>query len=543
MARSFRKKDSSGAVAVDRHPVDQMLPVGQLFLYGLQHVMSMYAGVVAVPLIVGTALGLAFADLAYLLTAALLVSGLATLLQTLGFWKIGARLPLVQGTSFAAVASMLAIGKDAGGGVVGLQYIFGAVLVAGVVGFLLSGVFNRLLHFFPPVVTGSVITVIGISLLPVAIRWAGGGVVAREDFGSLSNVGLAGLTLLIILLIYRFLPGFFSRIAILAGLIVGALVAIAMGKADFSRLGQAQWFAVSTPFHFGPPQFAIAAIISMIIVMLVIMVETTADILAIGEVVDRPADARAVVGGLRADTLATAVSGGLLNSFSASAFAQNVGLVAITGIKSRFVVAASGVILVALGLFPKIGAIVAAIPLPVLGGAGLALFATVAASGIRALSRVSYEGNNNLIIVALSIGMGVIPIAVPTFYHSFPSWFQTIFDSGISSAAVTAVALNLLFNVGRSGEDKEAAIFAESPTVGVTPDYDVPGGVGRDNVAGSVDTDDQGSIIAREYDVRHVREHRTPEDVLDAEHGHRHGHESTPRQPGPELPRQSPPER
>ena len=319
-------------------------------------------------------------------------------------------------------------------------------------------------------------------------------------------------------MIYRFLPGFFSRIAILAGLVVGALVAAALGMADFSRIGQAQWFAVSTPFHFGPPQFAVAAIISMIIVMLVIMAETTADILAIGEVVDRPADGRTVVAGLRADCLSTAVSGGLLNSFSASAFAQNVGLVAITGIKSRFVVAASGVILVVLGLFPKIGAIVAAIPLPVLGGAGLALFATVAASGIRALSRVSYEGNNNLIIVALSIGMGVIPIAVPTFYEHFPSWFQTIFDSGISSAAVTAVLLNLLFNVGRR-ESKEAAIVAESPTVGVTPDYDVPGGVGRENVPGAVDTDDQGSIIAREYDARHSREHRTPEDVLDAEHG------------------------
>jgi uric acid transporter len=473
MARTFRRNPGP-ADAAERHPVDRMLPVGQLFLYGLQHVMSMYAGVVAVPLIVGTALGLPFADLAYLLTAALLVSGLATLLQTLGVWRIGARLPLVQGTSFAAVASMLAIGRDAGGGVVGLQHIFGAVLVAGVIGFLLSGVFNRLLRFFPPVVTGSIITVIGISLLPVAIRWAGGGTVTSESFGSPSNIGLAALTLLIILLIYRFLPGFLSRIAILTGLVLGALVAVVLGKTDFSRLGQAEWFAVSTPFHFGPPQFAVAAVISMTIVMLVIMTETTADILAVGEVVDRPADGPTVVGGLRADCLATAVSGGLLNSFSASAFAQNVGLVAITGVKSRFVVAAGGVILVVLGLFPKIGAIVAAIPLPVLGGAGLALFATVAASGIRALSRVDYEGNNNLVIVALSLGMGVIPIAVPTFYEHFPSWFQTVFDSGISSAAVTAVLLNLLFNVGRSGTRREAAIFAESPTVGVTPEYDVP---------------------------------------------------------------------
>ena len=477
----------------DTHPVDQVLPVGSMVVYGLQHVMSMYAGVVAVPLVVGQALGLSFSDLAYLLTAALLVSGLATLLQTLGIWRIGARLPLVQGTSFAAVASMLAIGKDAGGGTQALQVIFGAILVAGLIGFLLSGVFQRLLHYFPPVVTGSIITVIGISLLPVAIKWAGGGSnTEAPTFGTVSNIGLAGFTLLVILLIYRFLPTFFSRIAILVGLVVGAGVAAALGKADFSQVGSAPWFAVSTPFHFGPPLFNIAAIISMTIVMLVIMTETTADILAIGEVVGRPADGRAVVGGLRADCLATAVSGGLLNSFSASAFAQNVGLVAITGIKSRFVVATSGVILVVLGLFPKVGAIVAAIPLPVLGGAGIALFATVAASGIRALSRVDYDGNNNLVIVAIAVGMGVIPIAVPTFYEQFPSWFQTIFDSGISSAAVTAVLLNLLFNVRRSGKRREAAIFAEAPTPGVTPDYDVPGG----RVPAAADTHDQEPVLA-----------------------------------------------
>jgi xanthine permease len=477
MTTRFRLRGTRGPDRSEVHSVDEVLPVGSLILYGLQHVMSMYAGVVAVPLVVGEALGLPFADLTYLLTATLLVSGLATLLQTLGVWRIGARLPLVQGASFAAVASMLAVGRGAGGGRYALEVIFGAILVAGVIGFLLAGVFHRLLDFFPPVVTGSVITVIGLSLLPVAIGWAGGGSdTDSPDFAGMSDVGLAGLTLVIILAIYRFLPAFFSRIAILLGLVVGTLVAVATGKADFGDVGQASWFAVSTPFHFGPPVFEVAAIVSMTIVMLVIMTETTADILAVGEVVGRPADGRAVVGGLRADCLATAVSGGLLNSFSASAFAQNVGMVAITGVRSRFVVATGGVILVVLGLFPKIGAVVAAVPQPVLGGAGLALFATVAASGIRTLSRVSYEGNNNLIVVAVAIGMGVIPIAAPTFYAHFPSWFQTVFDSGISSAAVTAVLLNLLFNVRRGRDRREAALVAEGPTAGVTPDYDTPGG-------------------------------------------------------------------
>jgi uracil-xanthine permease len=325
------------------------------------------------------------------------------------------------------------------------------------------------------VVTGSIITVIGVSLLPVAVRWAGGGA-GSDHFGAPANIGLAGLTLLLILLIYRFLPGFFSRIAILVGLAAGTLIAWPLGMVDFSRIGEASWFAVSTPFHFGMPTFQFAAILSMVIVMLVIMTETTADLLAIGEIVGRPADGKTVVAGLRADCAATAVSGGLLNGFPCSAFAQNVGLVAITGIKSRYVVAGSGVILLALGLLPKLGAIIASIPLPVLGGAGLALFGTVAASGIRALSRVDYEGNANLVIVAVAMGMGVLPIAVPEFYEEFPAWFGTIFESGISAAAVTAVLLNLLFNVvGRKATD-EGPIFAEAPPPGVTPDYDQPGG-------------------------------------------------------------------
>ena len=440
------------------HPVDEVLPTGTLVLYGLQHVMTMYAGLVAVPLIVGQALGLPFADISYLLAATLFVAGLATVLQTIGVWRVGARLPLVQGVSFAAVASMIAIGTGAGGGRHGLTMIFGATLVAGLVGVLLAPLFHRLIRLFPPVVTGTVITVIGVSLLPVAIRWASG---AGDDRpGDPASIGLAAFTLLVIVLVYRFLPGFWSRIAILLSLVAGTVLAAAVGMADFSRVGEASWFAVSTPFHFGTPQFSIAAIISMTVVMLVIMTETTADLLAVGEIVGRRAAGPDVVAGLRADTLATAVSGGLLNSFPASAFAQNVGLVAITGIRSRFVVAMGGVILVVLGLFPKLGAVIASVPQPVLGGAGLALFATVAASGIRSLARVDFDGQANLVIVAVALGLGILPIAAPDFYHDFPEWFRTVFDSGISAAAVAAVLLNLLFHGTR---DREGPIAAEAP--------------------------------------------------------------------------------
>ncbi len=453
----------------EKHPVDEILPAPRMFVYGLQHVMSMYAGVVAVPLIIGTALKLSGVELTYLVAAGLFMSGVATLIQTLGFWKIGARQPIVQGTSFAAVSTMLTIGT-AKGGLDGLRAIFGALLLASVIAFFIAPIFTKLLRFFPEVVTGTVITVIGISLLPVAITWAGGGAGAK-GFGDPKNVGLAAITILIIVFIYRFLPAFLSRVAILLGLILGTLVAIPFGATDFSRIGDASIFQIVTPFHFGLPTFAVGATLSMIVVMLVIMTETTADILAIGEVIDRPADQQTVTNGLRADMGATALAS-VFNGFSVSAFAQNVGLVAITGIKSRFVVAVSGVILVFLGLFPVLGALVNLVPLPVLGGAGLVLFGTVAASGIRTLSKVDFSGNANLVIVAVALSMGIIPIAVPTIYNAFPSWFTVVFDSGITAAAISAVLLNILFNIVGRTEGAEGPIFAEAPPIASISDED-----------------------------------------------------------------------
>jgi len=463
---------SSQTAPVGQHPVNQVLPAPQMFLYGLQHVLSMYAGVVAVPLIIGTALKLSPTDITYLVSAGLFMSGVATLLQTLGIWQIGARQPIVQGTSFAAVSTMLAVGAAQGGGTAGLRAIFGALLLAGLAGFLIAPIFTRLLRFFPEVVTGTVITIIGVSLLPVAIRWAGGGTPGvTPTFGAPKNIALAAITMAIIVGIYRFLPPFLSRVAILLGLVFGTVVAIPFGVTNFSRIADASIFQLTTPFHFGLPTFAIGATISMFIVMLVIMTETTADILAIGQIIDKPADRQQVTNGLRADMLATAVAA-VFNGFSVSAFAQNVGLVAITGIKSRFVVAVGGGILVFLGLFPVLGALVALVPLPVLGGAGLALFGTVAASGIRTLSRVDFSGNANIVIVAFSIGMGIIPIAVPSFYDKFPEWFQVIFDSGITSAAITAVLLNFVFNIAGRSPDDEGPLFAEGPAPAAISDVD-----------------------------------------------------------------------
>ena len=439
---------------VGQRPEDEKYSIGRTYLYGLQHIMTMYGGVIAPPLIVGQAAGLDGAQIGMLVSAALLVSGAATILQTVGIPFFGSQLPLVQGISFASVSTMVAVAMGDGG----LPAVFGSIIVAGVIGLAISPFFAQIIRFFPPVVTGTIITVIGISLLPVAVRWMMGGNATADDWGSVPNVTLAVVTLIIVLALSRFLQGTISRLSILLGLVLGTLVALPFGMADFSTVGDGQMAALPTPFEFGMPVFQIGAIISMTVVILVIMTETTADIIAVGEIIDTKVDARRVGDGLRADMIATAVAP-VFNTFPASAFAQNVGLVAITGIKSRWAVAAGGSVLFVLGLLPVLGRVVAAIPMPVLGGAGIVLFGSVAASGIRTLSRVKYDGNLNLTLVAVAISFGVIPIAVPEFYDQFPEWVGMIFHSGISAASIVAVVLNIVFNEVRSGRAEQPSVF------------------------------------------------------------------------------------
>ncbi|XER08569.1 Uric acid transporter UacT [Sporomusa rhizae] len=433
-----------------KHPVDEMLPLGQLFTYGLQHVLAMYAGAVAVPLIVANALGLSQEQLIYLINADLFTCGLATLIQTLGFWNMGIRIPVIQGVTFAAVTPMIIIGKTHG-----LTGIYGAVIVAGIVTYLMSPYFSRLIRFFPPVVTGTIITVIGVTLMPVAVRWAAGGNPAAKDFAAFPYICMALVTLVIVLFFYRKFTGFLSNIAVLLGLICGTVIAYFFGMVNFSQVSTAAWLGVTTPFAFGMPTFDLASIAAMVLVMLVVMTETTGDCIAIGEIIDKPVTQQDLTRGLRADGFST-ILGGVLNSFPYTAFAQNVGLVGLTRVKSRFVVAAAGAILVILGLFPKVAAVIAAIPNPVLGGAGIAMFGMVAASGIKTLSKVSFDGTHNIMVVAISLGVGMITLAVPNFYHNFPSWAQVILHSGITAGSVTAILLNAVLN----GTDKpaEAAI-------------------------------------------------------------------------------------
>ncbi|MFP5316379.1 MAG: nucleobase:cation symporter-2 family protein, partial [Actinomycetes bacterium] len=441
-----------------QRPEDERLPLGRTFAYGFQHVLTMYGGIIAVPLIVGTAAGLPQEDIAVLIASCLFVGGAATILQSYGVKFFGSQLPLVQGVSFAGVATMTAI--LSGGG--GLPTVFGAVLAASVIGLLLAPFFAKIIKFFPPVVTGVIITTIGLTLMPVAANWAMGGNPSADNYGSLTNIALAAGTLALVLLLSKLGSAAISRLSILLAIVAGTVIAALLGLADFSNVGNGAVFAFPQPFAFGWPVFDLAAIISMTIVILVCMTETTADILAVGEIAKTKVNSRRIADGLRADMLSSALAP-VFNSFAQTAFAQNVGLVAITGIRSRYVVSAGGLIMVILGLLPVLGRLVAAVPTPVLGGAGIVLFGTVAASGIRTLAKVDYEGNMNLVIVAVSLAFGMIPVVSRTFYDEFPTWFGIIFHSGISSAAIMAVLLNLLFNHLKTGNPDRASVFAASP--------------------------------------------------------------------------------
>jgi len=422
------------------HPVDEVLPARQLFTFGLQHVLVMYAGAVAVPLILGSALGLTQAQVVTLINANLLTSGVATLLQTLGLWRFGARLPLIQGCSFIALAPMIMIGKE-----FGLPHVFGAVIAAGALTVAIAPLFSRLLRFFPPVVIGSLITVIGISLMPAAAIWLGGGQPGTADFGKPANLMLGVATVAMTLVIHARFRGFIGNLSVLLGLIAGSVVAVTCGMADFSRVADATWFELSAPMAFGAPQFAFTPVLIMLLAMLVIMAETTGNCLAIGKLTGKPTDQRTLGNAFRADGLSTML-GGLFNSFPYNAFTQNTGLIALSGVKSRFVVAAAGAIMVLMGLFPKLGALIASVPTPVLGGCAIVMFGMTTVAGIQELARVRFEGTRNGLVVAVSVSLGVLPMSMPALFEHVSGPLKLVLESGIFLAAVSAILLNLLLN-------------------------------------------------------------------------------------------------
>ncbi len=463
-------------MTVSVHPVDEVLPAPRLLALGLQHVLVMYAGAVAVPLIIGRALKLPPQDVAFLISADLFACGLATLVQCIGFPGVGIRLPVMMGVTFASVGPMLSM---AAAPEIGLLGIYGSVIAAGIFGIIVAPFISRLLPLFPPVVTGTIIMVIGISLMRVGINWAGGGLpvltrvidgvphtYANPGYGQLQGLGIALFVLCVILALIKWGTGFLANVSVLLGIIAGAILASLLGVMHFDKVGTAGWADIVLPFHFGMPQFHLVPIVTMCIVMIVVMIESLGMFLALGEITGKTVDRDALTKGLRADGVGTLL-GGIFNTFPYTSFSQNVGLVGVTGVRSRWVTIAGGGIMLVLGLLPKMAALVEAVPQVVLGAAGLVMFGMVAATGARILTAVDFKTNQrNLFVVAISVGFGLIPLVAPNFFKALPHDLHPLLESGILLCALVAVILNAFFNGVSSAEtaNAEAAGVAAAAT-------------------------------------------------------------------------------
>lgn len=410
----------------------------QVLSLGLQHVLAMYAGAVVVPLIIGGALKLSTMDIAYLIAVDLLTSGIATLLQVLKTRYSGIGLPVVLGCNFTAVGPIIAIGAE-----YGLPAVYGAILSAGIFLFAFSGAFAKIVKFFPPVVIGSVVTLIGITLIPAAMNNMAGGE-GSADFGSMENVLLALGTLAFILILYRLSKGFIRAISVLMGMVAGTIIATLMGKVDFTSVHQASWFQIPEPFYFSTPTFEISAILAMIIVTMISVFESTGVFMALSNICNQPLTEHDLSRGYRAEGIATII-GSIFNAFPYTTYSQNVGLVQLSNVKTRDVIFAAGGILVIIGLIPKIAAITTVIPNSVLGGAMVAMFGMVVASGIRILSAIDFKKTENLLIIACSIGMGLGVTTVPDLFKAMPDGVQILTSNGIVVGSLTAIVLHLFF--------------------------------------------------------------------------------------------------
>ncbi|MEO8248075.1 MAG: nucleobase:cation symporter-2 family protein, partial [Burkholderiales bacterium] len=429
--------------------------------------------------------------------ADLFVCGIVTLIQSFGLTQwFGIKLPVMMGVTFAAVGPMVAM-ANANPGTDGARAIFGAIIGAGVIAMLIAPVMGRLLRFFPPVVTGTIIAIIGISLMRVGVGWAMGGpaflaqrtdvpkligmvdsakaaalaaggaaavklgpipMVDNPSYGALDNMGIAAFVLVVILLLVKFGRGFVANIAVLLGIIVGCVIAYAMDKMHFDKVANAHWFDVVLPFSFGMPIFDWALILTMTLVMIVVMIESVGMFLALSEITGKDINQSQLTAGLRTDGLGTVI-GGIFNTFPYTSFSQNVGLVGVTGVRSRFVCVAAGLIMIVLGLLPKMAAAVESVPTFVLGGAGLVMFGMVAATGIRILTNVDFKHNrHNLYIVAIAIGFGLMPLVAPRWMQQLPHSLHSLLESGILLTAVSAVLLNFFFNGAKA--DASGAIEA-----------------------------------------------------------------------------------
>ena len=417
--------------------VEDKPPFGLSLLLAAQHLLAALGGIIAVPLVIGNVLKLPTADTITLVNAALLVSGLVTVVQCRGLGPIGIRLPSVMGTSFTFVAAALAIGFSE----YGISGILGASLVGSLVMIVGSFFMPSIRKLFPPVVTGTVVMMIGLSLIPVAVDWFAGGQRGDADYATPANLMMATFVLVIVIVLVQWGKGIFSAAAIVIGMMTGYIVALALGWVSFDGVKNADIFALPQPLHFGL-SFPISGIIGMSIAYLVTIVESSGNFLALGNATQTELTGKHLRGGVLADGLGSALAA-IMSTTPFSSFSQNIGVISLTGVASRYVVALTGVLLVLAGLFPVFGALIVSIPLPVLGGAGLMMFAMIIAAGIQMLDTVERSRRNGLII-AISIGCGLAVTTRPELLDKLPHFFKEVLGSGITVGSLLAIILNLI---------------------------------------------------------------------------------------------------
>ncbi|WEG76427.1 nucleobase:cation symporter-2 family protein [Vagococcus intermedius] len=412
----------------------------------------MYAGAVAVPLLIGTGLNFNQEQMTYLISIDIFMCGVATLLQLTVNRFFGIGLPVVLGCAIQAVAPLILIGNKNGIGA-----IYGAIIASGIFIVLIAGFFSKIKKLFPPIVTGTVITVIGLTLIPVAVGKMGGGDPSASNFGDLINLGLAFITIFLIIGTQIFARGFMKSVGVLIGLIGGTLIAAVLGQVDLSAISAAPTFHVPQPFYFGKPTFDIWSILLIIIISIVSLVESTGVYFALGDIVEKPVTEDDLKRGYRAEGLAV-ILGGIFNTFPYTGFSQNVGLVQLSGIKTRQPIYFSAFFLILLGLFPKVGAMAQVIPESVLGGGMLVMFGMVAVQGMKMLSQADLADEKNLLIITVSIGFGLGFNMLPGLFNQLPETVQMFTGNGIVISSLTAIILNLLCH-GLTQEQKRAVVI------------------------------------------------------------------------------------
>ena len=422
---------------------DYELPMGPRVALGLQHVLAMFASNVTPSIIIAGAAGFAFggADMVFLIQMAMLFAGIATLFQTIGFGPVGARLPVMQGTSFAFVPIMIGIVKSSG-----MAALMGSVVVAGLFHAALGTIIGRIRHWFPPLVSGMVITTIGLYLIPVGIKYAAGGAadfqMNNPAWGDFSSWGLALVVIFVALGCKFYTRGLTSSAAVLIGLVAGYVVGIATGAVNFGGIGKAAWFAIPTPFKYGI-EFNMTAIIGMCLISIVSAIETVGDISGIAKGgAGREATDKELAGGTYADGFGSAIAG-VFGGLPNTSFSQNVGIVSMTGVMSRGVVTIGAIFLIICGFVPKIGAVVAAMPISVLGGGVILMFGMVVSAGINMLAGVKWS-RRNMMILATSMSVGLGLQAVPKSMQHLPDTLEMLAVSGLLPVAVLAVVMNLV---------------------------------------------------------------------------------------------------